>query len=387
MAPPPLPRKSPAIRLSELVAVLGGERVGDVDPLITSIGSLAHAQPGALTFLAQARYRDQLATTRAAAVIVGSADRDATTLPRVVVANPYACYARAAQLLYPQAPVQAGIDPAARIDPTARVDPSAQIGAGAYIGAGVVVAARASVGPNCQMLDGAELGEDSRLVAGVTVYGGCSIGARALIHAGAVIGADGFGFAPEAGRWVKIPHLGRVVIGDDVEIGANTTIDRGTPEDTVIGDGVKLDNLIQVGHSVQIGAHTVIAGCVGIAGSARIGAGCRIGGAAGILGHLEIADGVEVSPFTLVTRSIREPGKFTGYMPAQAHERWLHNAAQVRHLARMADRIAALEARIALIDSSRAGSGTSGSGIDDAVRGGTAPAGSPPGGSKARGVK
>ncbi len=344
------PRQSAGIRLSELVGRLGGERVGADDPLLSGIGSLERAQPGALTFLAHARYRTHLAATRASAVIVGGGDRDATALPRVVVANPYAWYARAAQLLHPAPPVEPGVAASACVEPGAQIDPSAHVGPGAFVAAGARVAARASVGPHCRLFAGAQLGEDSVLVAGVTVYAGCCIGARALVHAGAVIGADGFGFAPDRGAWVKIPHLGRVLIGDDVEIGANTTIDRGTPDDTVIGDGVKLDNLIQVGHSVQIGAHTVIAGCVGIAGSARIGAGCRIGGAAGILGHLQIADGVEVSPFTLVTRSIAEPGKLTGYMPAQPHERWLHNAAHVRHLARMADRINELEARLAAVE-------------------------------------
>jgi len=338
-----------AMRLSDLVACLGGELAGDDDPVIDRISSLAEAGAGSLSFLSSGRHLAQLAGTRASAVILAPAERAATALPRIISDNPYAYYARVAALLNPAPAVRGGIDPAASVDPTASIDPTARVCAGARVGPGVTIGAGTLVGPGCVVLDGANIGRDCRLVANVTVYDGCRLGARALVHAGAVIGADGFGFAPEAGRWLKIPQLGSVVIGDDVEIGANTTIDRGALDDTVIGDGVKLDNLIQIGHNVHIGAHTVIAGCVGIAGSARIGAGCRIGGAAGILGHLEVADGVEVSPFTLVTRSIAQPGKVTGYMPAQAHSQWLRNAAQVRQLARLAERVGALEAQLAAI--------------------------------------
>ncbi|MBC7778674.1 MAG: UDP-3-O-(3-hydroxymyristoyl)glucosamine N-acyltransferase, partial [Proteobacteria bacterium] len=234
------------------------------------------------------------------------------------------------------------------IDPTARVD------AGARIGAAVTIGARASVGPGCVLFDHVVLGEDSSLIANVTIYAGCRLGARVLVHAGAVIGADGFGFAPDAGRWVKIPQSGSVVIGDDVEVGANTTIDRGALDDTVIGSGVKLDNQIQIGHNVHVGADTVIAACAGVAGSAHIGSGCRIGGGSGIVGHIEIADGVEVSPFTMVTRPIRAAVKVTGYMPSQAHDQFLRNAAHMRHLARLVERIEELEARLAALESGRA---------------------------------
>jgi UDP-3-O-[3-hydroxymyristoyl] glucosamine N-acyltransferase len=339
-----------ALRLSEIVALLGGQCVGG-DPLITSVGSLSEATPGAIGFLANPRYRSQLATTRASAVILAESERGATSLPRIVTSNPYAYYARVAQRLHPTAPVVPGIDPTASIDPSARVDPSAAVGPGATIEAGAVIGAGASIGPGCRVLASAVIGSDTVLVANVTVCASCTIGARCLLHPGAVIGADGFGFAPDQGRWVKIPQIGAVVVGDDVEIGANTTIDRGALDDTVVGEGCKIDNLVQIGHNVRIGPFSVIAGCVGIAGSARIGTGCRIGGAAGILGHLEIADGVEVSPFTLVTRSIHQRGKVTGYMPVQEHDRWLQNAAQVRHLARMADRIKELEARLSALES------------------------------------
>jgi UDP-3-O-[3-hydroxymyristoyl] glucosamine N-acyltransferase len=339
-----------ALNLSQLVAELGGERVGG-DPSITAVASLAEAGPGDIAFLSNPRYRSQLAETRAGAVILSEAEREATSLPRIVARNPYAYYARVAQRLNPPRPVHAGVHPSAWVDPSARIDPSAAIGPSASIGAYATIGAGASVGPGCHIMERTSIGDGSVLAANVTVYDGCRIGARCLIHAGAVIGADGFGFAPDQGRWVKIPQLGTVQIGDDVEIGANTTIDRGALDDTVIGEGCKLDNLVQIGHNVRIGPFTVIAGCVGIAGSARIGSGCRIGGAAGILGHLELAAGVEVSPFTLVTRSIHEPGKVTGYMPVQAHDRWLQNAAQVRNLARLADRIKELEGRLAVLES------------------------------------
>ncbi|MFO0519624.1 MAG: UDP-3-O-(3-hydroxymyristoyl)glucosamine N-acyltransferase [bacterium] len=338
-----------ALRLSELVAELGGEQLGG-DPLITDVATLAGAGPGALAFLSNPRYRGQLAGTRASAVILPESERDATGLPRIVASNPYAYYARVAKRLHPSTPAAAGIHPSASIDASAQVDPTAAVGPGASVGADSIIGPGASVGPGCRLLERTRIGAGTVLAANVTVYDGCSIGARCLVHAGAVIGADGFGFAPDAGRWVKIPQLGTVVVGDDVEIGANTTIDRGALDDTVIGEGCKIDNLVQVGHNVRIGPFTVIAGCVGIAGSARIGSGCRIGGAAGILGHLEIADGVEVSPFTLVTRSLHESGKVTGYMPVQAHDRWLQNAAQVRHLARMAERIKELEARLSALE-------------------------------------
>ncbi|MFN7751601.1 MAG: UDP-3-O-(3-hydroxymyristoyl)glucosamine N-acyltransferase [Pseudomonadota bacterium] len=344
-----------AIHLSELSTRLGEEWAGDADPLIASIAPLDEAGPGALSFLANPRYRAQLATTRASALILGPADRDATTLPRIVARNPYAAYARAAQVLYPASPCRPGVHPSAWVDPAASVHALACVEAGASIAAGVVVGARARIASGCALAEGSEIGEDCVLHPGVVVYPGCRIGARSILHAGTVIGADGFGFAPDQGHWVKIPQVGGVRIGVDVEIGANTTVDRGALADTVIGDGVKIDNQVQVGHNVRIGAHTVIAGCVGIAGSARIGERCRIGGAAGILGHLEIADDVEVSPFSLVTRSIRVAGKYTGGVPAQDHAAWLQNAARFRHLARLESRLEALERRLG----AAAGSGSS----------------------------
>jgi len=207
-----------------------------------------------------------------------------------------------------------------------------------------------TIHPGCVIGDGVSIGDDSIVYPNVVVYHDCVIGRRAIIHAGAIIGADGFGFAKDGERWVKIPQIGRVVIGDDVEIGANTSIDRGALDDTVIADGVKLDNQIQVGHNVQLGEHTALAGCVGIAGSTRIGKRCTVGGAGMIIGHLELADDVHVSAGTMVTRSLRRPGQYTSIFPLEEHQEWLHNAAQIKRLAKLADRVAELEKKLELME-------------------------------------
>ncbi len=228
------------------------------------------------------------------------------------------------------------VDPRAAVDPSATVASSAFVGPFAVVAAGATVGERASVGAGTFVGEGARVGDDTVLYPRVTIYAGCAVGARGIVHSGAVIGADGFGMAPDAGRWVKIPQVGRAVVGDDVEIGANTTIDRGALADTVIEDGCKLDNQIQVAHNCRIGAHTVIAGCAGIAGSTTIGRHCLIGGGAGIIGHLTIADGVTVSAMTLVTKSVTKPGTYTSGGPLMAHADWLRNAAHLRQLDRLA---------------------------------------------------
>ena len=313
------------IRLDEIVARLGGSLLGDGAVRICGVGTLAGAGEGQISFLSNPKYRSQLASTRAAAVIVPPAMQDGTDRPRIVAANSYTYYARVAQLLYP-----------AR-QPKTPVHPSVVLGQDVQLGEGVVIHA------GCVIGDGASIGDGSVLHPNVTVYAGCRIGKRALIHAGAVIGADGFGFAKDGEAWLKIPQVGRVIIGDDVEIGANTTIDRGAIEDTVIGDGVKLDNLIQIGHNVRIGEHTAMAGCTGVAGSTRIGRGCAIGGGANILGHLEIADGVTVSATSVVTHSLRKPGHYSGIFPIDDNASWERNAATLRQLHTLRDRIRALE--------------------------------------------
>jgi len=300
------------LTLGEIVQRLGGRVAGDPKTLVHQVASLEHAGVRQISFFTGSRYRAQLAATRAAAVVLGPEAESETTLPRIVVENPYAYFARLSQLFNPlvlQAP---------GVHPSAVVAKSAKLGA------------RVSIGAGCVIGDAAAVGDDSVLYPRVVVYPGCIIGARAIIHSGAVIGADGFGIAEDEGRWVKIPQIGGVKIGEDVEIGANTTIDRGAIDDTVIEDGVKLDNQIQVGHNVRIGAHTAIAGCTGIAGSADIGRHCTIGGAAIILGHLRIADHVNISAGTLISRSIAKPGTYTGVYPFDEHGAWARAAAALR---------------------------------------------------------
>lgn len=336
------------LRLEQIVARFGGELVGAGDTVISCIATLEHAGPDDLTFLANPKYRHQLATTRAAAVIMAP-PAVAGPAATILTAQPYLYYARVAQWLNPVPVPDPGVHSSAVVEgeiaATASIGPNVWISRGARIGDGVVI------GANCSIGAGVEIGAGSRLAANVAIYAGSRLGARCLVHSGAVIGADGFGFAREAaGAWVKIPQVGRVLIGDDVEIGAGTTIDRGALGDTVIADGVKLDNQIQVGHNVQIGAYTALAGCVGIAGSAVIGARCTVGGGAVILGHLQIADDVDVAAGTLVAKSIRKAGSYSGAVPFLEHGDWLKNFSRLRHLDAMADRIRALEQRLAALE-------------------------------------
>lgn len=331
------------IRLDELGRLCDATVEGDGATSIDRVAALDGAGPGAIAFLADSRYRSQLAATRASAVIVGPGDAATTALPRLVVADPYVTYARVARLLYPPKPHRAGRHATAVIDPAARVAASAAIGPLAVIAAGASIGERAAIGSHCTIGENAVVGDDAVLDAGVHVYPRCSIGARTLVHSGAVIGADGFGLAHGPDGWIKIPQIGRVVIGADVEIGANTTIDRGAIGDTVIDDGAKLDNQIQIGHNCVIGARTAIAGCVGIAGSTRIGPDCRIGGAAMFSGHLEIAAGTVISAATLVSESIAAAGVYTGAFPGLRHSEWKRVVAHVRHLRELVARVRALE--------------------------------------------
>jgi UDP-3-O-[3-hydroxymyristoyl] glucosamine N-acyltransferase len=339
--------KQPTFTLAQIVKRFGGELLGDGRIRIRGIATLESASAADIAFLTQARYLTQLAATRAAAVILGPETREATAIPRIVSNNPYLYFARVSELLNPPATVKAGIHRSAVVDKTAKVAPTAAIGPHAVIGKRVRIGARAIIGAGCFIGDEAAVGEDTRLHPGVTLYQRCRIGARGVVHSGVVIGADGFGIANDKGQWVKIPQIGGVSIGDDVEIGANTTIDRGTLDDTVIEDGVKLDNQIQIAHNVKIGAHTAIAACTGIAGSAKIGRHCALGGASMIYGHITIADHVNVSAGTLIMKSLDQPGTYTGIYPFSTHQRWLKNAAQLRKLDEMADRIKALELKLA----------------------------------------
>ena len=313
------------LTLGQIASRLGGRIAGDAGTVIRQVGSLENAKADQITFFSSERYRERLAATRAGAVIVGKNGEALTSLPRIVCDDPYAYFARVSQLFNPVTIQPAGIHPSASIASSARLGKRVSIGAGCVIGEEVTV------------------GDDCCLYPNVVVYPGCSIGARGIVHSGAVIGADGFGIARTGAGWVKIPQIGHVRIGDDVEIGANTTIDRGAMDDTVIEEGVKLDNQIQIGHNVRVGAHTAMAGCVAVAGSADIGRNCTLGAAALILGHLKLVDDVHVSAGTVISRSILKPGTYTGMFPFDENAQWARNTALVRHLAELADRVRALE--------------------------------------------
>lgn len=337
--------KAEKYRLAEIVKRFGGEVLGDPKTTVSQVATLESAGPQHISFLTHRRYRKQLTDTGAAAVILGEADRDLTDLPRIVCDNPYLLFARVSALFNPPQPAKPGVHRTAVVERGTRIPPSAFVGPGAYIGRRVKLGANSVIGPGCQIGDEVQIGPGSRLHARVTIYPGCRLGARALVHSGAVIGADGFGIAQDAGRWLKIPQIGRAVIGDDVEIGANTCIDRGALDDTVIEDGVKLDNLIQVGHNVRIGAHTAIAGCTGIAGSTHIGRNCMIGGAASIVGHLDIADRVVILAGAVVTGSIPHAGTYAGH-PAQDNRSWTHNVARLRRLDALRERMRRIEQQL-----------------------------------------
>ena len=334
-------------RVGELAVLLGGEVIGDAATEVSRIGPLDGAGRDTIAFLAHPRYVAQLAVSQAGCVIVGPAMRDAAASRGVAIvcADPYLAYARltqwwAARLRRAPAP---GVHPSAVIEPGAHIHASASIGALAFVASGARVAAQAVVGTQCHLGAGAEVGEATVLKPRVLLAEGCRNGQRGIVHGGAVIGADGFGFAPAEGRWEKIEQLGAVAIGDDVEIGANTCVDRGALQDTVLEDGVKLDNLVQIGHNVHVGAHSAFAGCVGVAGSARIGRHCTAGGGAIILGHLEIVDHVHITAATVVTRSIHKPGQYSGAFPFDDNASWEKNAATLRQLYALRERLRALE--------------------------------------------
>ena len=339
--------------LDDFAARFGGEVIGDRRVRITQVATLEGATPHSIAFLANERYLHQLKGTHAGAVILGAALRAETMLPRIVTDNPYAYFARVSALLNPQRAAAPGVHASAVVDATASVSAAAEIGAHAVIASHVAIDAGTIVGPGCVIGEGATLGRDVRLYPGVTVYHDCHIGDRTIVHSGVVIGADGFGIASAGTQWIKVPQIGRVLIGADVEIGANTTIDRGAIDDTVIEDGVKLDNQIQVAHNVRIGAHTAIAACAGIAGSARIGRNCRIGGASGITGHISIADNVEISAHTLITKSIERPGTYSGAYPFSTNAQWRKSAVHLRRLDELAERVRTLERMLAAKERSR----------------------------------
>ncbi len=325
-----------SLRLGTVVEALGGVLQGDADLVIEGLAPLESAQSGHLSFLSHPKYQSQLATSKAGCVIVNPRFQALAAVRGrcIVVDDPYLYFARVTQLWKKSLPRAEcpSIHPSAVIDPQALIHPTARIG------------------PLCVVEQGAAIGANTELKSRVTVGEGCSIGQRCIVHSGVVIGADGFGFAPNAGAWEKIEQLGAVRIGDDVEIGANTCIDRGALADTVIEDGVKLDNLIQIGHNVHVGAHTAMAGCAGVAGSAHIGAHCTVGGGAIVLGHLSLADGVNISAASVATRSIHKPGHYTGLFPIDDNAAWEKNAASLKQLNSLRERVRALEAQLAAIN-------------------------------------
>jgi UDP-3-O-[3-hydroxymyristoyl] glucosamine N-acyltransferase len=329
--------------LAELAQLVGGTVTGDGSEVIRGVATLQGAGAGQITFLSNPRYRKYLASTRAAAVIVVAADADHCKTNALIVANPYVAYARIAALFAPGGDFVPGVHPSAVVEPGARLGARVSVGPNAVIESGADIGDGTRIGPGCVIGRDVRVGAESCLEANVTLWKDTQVGARALIHPGVVIGADGFGLANDTGVWIKVPQLGRVVIGDDVEIGANTTIDRGALEDTVIEDGVKLDNLIQIGHNVRIGAHTAIAACTAVAGSTKIGKYCGIGGTVGIVGHLEIADRVQITGMSMVTQSITEPGTYSSGTPLEPNAQWRKNYARFRHLDELWRRMKALE--------------------------------------------
>jgi len=335
------------LTLGKLAEQVGGElQKGDPDCRITAVATLQNAGTGDVSFLSNPGYKKYLYKTRASAVILSP--ENSADCPTAVIAssNPYVCYARAAALIVPPPAPKQGVHPAAVIEDGCDVDASAWVGPNCIIESGAVIHAGVQLDGGCFIGKGSVIGANSHLYANVVICHDVSIGKRVNIYPGAVLGSDGFGLANEAGKWINVPQLGSVVVGDDVEIGANTTIDRGALEDTVLEEGVRLDNQIQVAHNVHIGAHTAIAGCVGISGSATIGKYCMIGGGVGIVGHLEITDRVVVTGMSLVTRSITEPGVYSSGVPAQDNVSWNKNYARLRQLDKLARKVQLLERRL-----------------------------------------
>jgi len=316
---------------------------GDGARMIDGVGTLAGAGPSQLSFLSNSKYSSQLAATRAGVVVLREADLATCPTAALIASDPYVAYAKLAALFERMPAAAAGIHPSAVVADSAQVDPGASVGPGCVIGERAVIAEGVVLGPHCIVGEDCRVGAHSRLVARVTLVTRVTLGQRVLVHPGAVIGSDGFGLAFDRDHWIKLPQLGGVRIGDDCEIGANTTIDRGALDDTVLEEDVRLDNQIQIAHNVHVGAHTAMAGCAAVAGSARIGRYCMIGGNAGVLGHLELADRVTITAKSLVTHSIREPGEYSSGVPLQDNRQWRKNAARFKHLDEYARRLSTLE--------------------------------------------
>lgn len=329
--------------LAELAGRLDCSVLGEGTTRISGVCALSPGQPGHIGFLANPTYRRLLGHTEAAAVVLTEADAPSSPVPALVASNPHLVFARLAELFAAPRCARPGIHATAVVDATARVHSGAEIGSHCVIEADAEIGDAVVLGPHCVVAASARIGAQSRLVARVFIGVGVTMGARCVIHPGAVIGADGFGFARDGVRWVKVPQLGTVRIGDDVEIGANTTVDRGALDDTVLDEGVKLDNQIQIGHNVRIGAHTAIAACTGISGSTVIGRRCMIAGGVGMSGHLQIADDVVITGMTMVTHSLHAAGVYSSGLPVDDNRRWQRNVARFRHLDTLAGRVRRLE--------------------------------------------
>lgn len=333
--------------LAEIAAQFGGHVLGDASTRIRRVASLTSAGQGDIAFINDSKYLKSLVSSKASAYVLREKDQHATDLPRIIVDNPYAYFAKISTLLNPAEVIPAGIAKSAVVSESAHLSETSCVGEQVYIGANVMLGDHVVIKHGSVIEDGSTIGAHSVIESNVTIKRYTVIGQHCHIFSGAVIGSDGFGYAEENGMWLKIPQVGQVIIQDHVDVGANTTIDRGALDNTVIEEGVKLDNLIQIGHNCVIGAHTVIAGCVGIAGSAKIGKHCKIGGAAMILGHLEIVDNVTISPGSMITRSINEADTYTALMPFQTHKSWLNTAAKIRQLESLSDKVKTLEKALA----------------------------------------
>lgn len=330
--------------LDEIAAQVDGKVHGDGSHQIEKVATLEKAEKSDISFLANSKYKMFLENSQAGAVLVDDNFTSSVTTNAIVVKDPYVAYAKVASLLCPSDKAIAGIHPTAWISPDSHCHKSACIGAHVFIDADVEISENVVIGPGCVIQQGVKIASGTRLTANITICKQVSIGRNVLIHPGVVIGADGFGIANDNGKWIKVPQLGSVEIGDDVEIGANTTIDRGALDDTIIATGVKLDNQIQIAHNVTIGEHTVIAGCVGVAGSTHIGKHCAIGGGVCISGHLTIADGVQITGMSMVTKSIKESGSYSSGIPAEPTQQWHKNVVRYRTMKKLEDRVKQLEA-------------------------------------------
>jgi UDP-3-O-[3-hydroxymyristoyl] glucosamine N-acyltransferase len=330
-------------RLGELAVRFGCDLIGDPERTVGRVATLANAGPDALTFLANPAYRPTLLTTQAGAVVLRSVDADSSPVPVLIAADPYAVYARIASHLHPPETFAAGIHERAVVSPSARISGTAHIAANAVVGDGAEIADEVAIGPGCIVGPRCRIGRGSRLHANVTLVEDVRLGQRCIVHPGAVIGADGFGNARDDSGWIKVPQIGGVSIGDDVEIGANTTIDRGAIDDTVIENGVRLDNLIQIAHNVHIGEHTAMASLSGVSGSTVIGKRCMFAGQSGIVGHIRICDDVVIGGATMVSKDIREPGFYTGSFPAEKDREWKRKVARFRRLGDLVRRVEKLE--------------------------------------------